>query len=57
MQKNFGGCCSEMAGNDAEAVVDFLVGCNEHLWQPSAWQTPAETTFGTDYSDIGKQFQ
>ena len=52
------GCGSEMAGTDAEAVVDFLVGSNEHLWRPSTWQTPEETTFGTDYSDLlGEQLQ
>ena len=53
-----GGCRSEMVGTDAEVIVDLLVGSNEYLWQPSPWQTPEETTFGTDYSDIlGKQLQ
>ena len=42
-----GACRSAMTGTDAEAVVD-LVGSNEHLWIPLAWQTPEETTFGTD---------
>ncbi len=41
-----------MAGTDAEAVVDVLVGYNEHSWRPSAWQTSEGTTFGTDYSDL-----
>ena len=41
-----------MAGTDAEVVVDLLVDYNEHLWRPSAWQTPEGTTFGTDYSDL-----
>ena len=52
MQKFPGGCRTEMAGTDAEAVVDLLVGSNEHLWRPSAWQTPEETKFGTDCSDL-----
>ena len=44
-------------GTDAEAIVDLLVGSNA-LAAPSAWQTPEETTFGTDYSDLlGKQLQ
>ncbi len=35
-----------------------LVGSSEYLWRPSAWQTPEETTFGTDCSDLlGKQLQ
>ena len=47
-----------MAGTDAEVVVDLLVGSNEHLWRPSAWQTPEETTFGTVYTTLlGEQFQ
>ena len=46
-----------MAGTDAEVVVDLFVGSNEYLWRPSAWQTPEETTFGTDYSDLGEQYQ
>ena len=46
-----------MAGTDAEVVVD-LVGSNEYLWRPWAWQTPEETTFETDYSDLlGEQLQ
>ena len=24
----------------------------KHLWRQSAWQTPEETTFETDYSDL-----
>ena len=40
-----------MTGKDAGTVVELLVGYNEHLWRPS-WQTPEETTFGTDYSDL-----
>ena len=51
-------CRIEMADTDAEAVVDILVGPNEHLWQPSTWQTPEKTTFGTDCSDLlGEQLQ
>ena len=47
-----------MTGTDAEVVVDLLVGSNEHLWRPLAWQTPEETTFGTDYSDLlGEELQ
>ena len=41
-----------MMGTDAEAAVDLLVGYNEHLWRPLAWQTPEEMTLGTDYSDL-----
>ena len=41
-----------MPGTDAESVVELLVGYNEHLLRPSAWQTPEETTFETDYSDL-----
>ena len=53
-----GGCRSEMAGTDAEVVVDLLVGSNEYLWRPSAWQTPEETTFRADYSNLlGEQLQ
>ena len=53
-----GGRPSEMAGTDAEVVVDFVVGSNEHLWRPSTWQTPEEMTFGTDYSNLlGGQLQ
>ena len=38
--------------------MDLLVGYNEYLWRLSAWQTPEETTFGTDYSDLlGEQLQ
>ena len=50
--KILGGCQSEMATRDTEAVVDLLVGYNEHLWRPSAWQTPEGMTFGTYCSDL-----
>ncbi len=35
-----------MTGTDAETVVDLLVCYNQHLWQPSACQTPEERHLG-----------
>ena len=38
--------------------MDLLVGSIEHLWRPPTWQTPEETTYGTDCSDLlGEQLQ